>query len=100
MLSVIKWYYYRLSAMSISEILLVRLFRPMRDFLMPPVTNAPPNLSLEIPNNLKVDYSDFNKLFPNKKYTIISQAEKVVENTLTIFGQDINLNPKVSWNID
>jgi len=86
--------------MSLREIVLMRLFRTIRDRVIPLVDKGSENLGLHLHLDFINDWSTINKLFPDTLPHIIEEADEILENCFLIFGQKVKFDSGVDWNRD
>jgi len=78
----------------------MRLFRAIRDRIIPNCGKVPDNLNIYQKDCLNSDWENFAYHFPGKNTTITKEADEILENCFTIFGQKVKFDSGVDWNRD
>ena len=86
--------------MSFQEIIYMRLWRFIRDNILKSKPNAGSILSFRlIPFDEKTRFF-YNEHFGKLKNDAIAEAEKVLENRIILFGQEVLFENDIDWNVD
>ena len=96
----LRWYGNRLTSMSLREIITMRLFRAVRDRVVPMDDTIPESLNLRPKINIVSGRAGFEDLFPDKKTSIIEEANEIMGNCFSIFNRKVAFGPVINWNRD
>ena len=96
----LRWYSNRLTSMNLREIITMRLFRALRDRVLPPDDKIPKSLNLRPKFNIVSSRKGFENFFPDKKTSIIKEANEIMENCFSIFDKKVEFGPVIDWNKD
>ena len=96
----LKWYGNRLSTMSVEEVIKMRLYRAIRNRIVPLDPKLPQDLQLDLNISEFSQWDGFADRFPEANKRILKEADAALENKFTLFGQQFDFGPSVAWNND